>query len=73
MNLNIKDFDSSLLEINKLLFKGILVLIFTKLNISLQNVLIVYVLIELIMIKIFFICFFVIQMDALKKTMELNI
>ena len=38
---NVKDFDSSLLEINKLSFKGVFVLIFTTLNTYLQKVLFV--------------------------------
>ena len=38
---NVKDFDSSLLEINKLSSKGVLVLIFTTLNTYLQKVLFV--------------------------------
>ena len=40
MIVNIKGFDSSLLEINKLSFKLFLVLIFTTLNTSLQKFLI---------------------------------
>ena len=49
---NIKDFDSNLLKIYTFLFKGVLVLIFTALNTSPQNVLIM-----LMMIKITSICF----------------
>ena len=59
MIVNIKDFDSSLLEINYHL-RVFLVLVFITLNTFLQKVLIVWVLIELIMMKIFFICFLVI-------------
>ena len=51
MTVNVKDFDSSLLEINKLSFNGVLVLIFTTLNTSQQKLSII-----LMMIKIIFIC-----------------
>ena len=56
MIVNIKDFDTSLLEINYHL-RVFLVLVFITLNTSLQKVLIVWVMIELIMMKIFFILF----------------
>ena len=56
MIVNIKDLDSSLLEINYHL-RVFLVLVFITLNTSLQKVLIVWVMIELIMMKIFFILF----------------
>ena len=52
MTVNVKDFDSGLLEINKLSFNGVLVLIFTTSNTSQQKLSII-----LIMIKIIFICF----------------
>ena len=68
MTVNVKDFDSSLLEINKLSFNGVLVLIFTTLNTSQQKLSII-----LMMIKIIFICVLMTQMGTLKKTMELNI
>ena len=68
MTVNVKDFDSHLLEINKLSFNGVLVLIFTTLDTSQQKISII-----LIMIKIIFICFLMTQMGTLKKTMELNI
>ena len=65
---NIKDFDSSLLKICKLSYKGVLVLIFSTLNTSLQKLLII-----LMMINIMFISSLMKQMGTLKKTMELNI
>ena len=68
MIINIKDFDFSLLKIYKSSYKGFLVLIFTALNTSLQKLLIM-----LMIINIIFICFLMISMDTLKKTMELNI
>ena len=68
MTVNVKDFDSGLLEINKLSFNGVLVLIVTTSNTSQQKLSII-----LIMIKIIFICFLMTQMGTLKKTMELNI
>ena len=52
MTVNVKDFDSGLLEINKLSFNGVLVLIVTTSNTSQQKLSII-----LIMIKIIFICF----------------
>ena len=52
MTVNVKGFDSYLLEINKLSFNGVLVLIFTTLDTSQQKISII-----LIMIKIIFICF----------------
>ena len=52
MTANVKDFDFGLLEINKLSFNGVLVLIFTTLNTSPKKLSII-----LIMIKIVFICF----------------
>ena len=51
MTVNVKDFDSGLLEINKLSFNGVLVLIVTTSNTSQQKLSII-----LIMIKIIFIC-----------------
>ena len=68
MIINIKDFDFSLLKIYKSSYKGFLVLIFTTLNTSLQKLLIM-----LMIINIIFICFLMMSMDTLKKTMELNI
>ena len=68
MIVNIKEFDFDLLEINVFLD-----LIYTTLNTFLQIVLNVQVLIKLIMMKIFFICFLMMWMGTLKKTMELNI
>ena len=73
MIVNIKDFDSSLLEINKLSFKGIF------------SVIIHYI--KYITTKSsngvsidrtdndedFFFCFLMVQMDTFKNTMELNI
>ena len=52
MTVNVKDFDSGLLEINKLSFNGVLVLIVTTSNTSQQKLSII-----LIKIKIIFICF----------------
>ena len=66
--INIKYFDFSLLKIYESSYKGLLVWIFTTLNTSLQKLLIM-----LMIINIIFICFLMISMDTLKKTMELNI
>ena len=73
MIVNIKDLDSSLLETNKLSFKGVFSLNIYYTNYIPTKILNRVSIGRMIMMKIFFICFLMMQIDTFKKTIKLNI